>query len=41
MTRESLALRIIRAIYNEPRNLESFNAYQVVNGDFRVLKLLT
>ena len=34
MTKEELGLRITRAMYNDRRNLESFNAYQTIKGYF-------
>ena len=34
MTKEELALRITRAMYNDRRSLESFNAYQAMKGYF-------
>ena len=34
MTKEELALRITRAMYNDRRNLESFNAYQTIKDYF-------
>ena len=34
MTKEELALLITRAMYNDRRNLESFNAYQAIKSYF-------
>ena len=39
MTKEELALRITRAMYNDRRNLESFNAYQAIKGYFLDLEM--
>ena len=39
MTKEELALRITRAMYNDRRNLESFNAYQAIKGYFSDLEM--
>ena len=39
MTKEELAHRITRAMYNDPRNLESFNAYQAIKGYFLDLEM--
>ena len=38
MTKEELALRITRAMYND-RHLESFNAYQAIKGYFLDLEM--
>ena len=32
-TKEALALRISRAMFNERRSIESFNAYQCIRSD--------
>ena len=40
MTKEELALRITRAMYNDRRNLENFNAYQAIKGYFLDLERL-
>ena len=39
MTKEELALRITRAMYNDRRNLESVNAYQSIKGYFLNLEM--
>ena len=39
MTKEELALLITRAMYNDRRNLESFNAYQSIKGYFLDLEM--
>ena len=39
MTKEQLALRIARAMYNDRRNLESFNAYPAIKGYFLDLEM--
>ena len=39
MTKEELVLRITRAMYKDRRNLESFNAYQVIKGYFLDLEI--
>ena len=39
MTKEELALRIARAMYNDRRNLESFNACQTIKGYFLDLEM--
>ena len=39
MTKEELAHRITRAMCNDRRNLESFNAYQAIKGYFFDLEM--
>ena len=39
MTKEELALRITRAMYNDRRNLENFNAFQAIKGYFLDLEM--
>ena len=39
MTKEELVLRITRAMYNDCRILESFNAYQAIKGYFLDLEM--
>ena len=39
MTKEELALCITRAIYQDRRNLESFNAYQSIKSYFLDLEM--
>ena len=37
--KEELALRITRAIYQDPHNLETFNTYQAIKGYFLDLEM--
>ena len=39
MIKEELALRITRAMYNDRRNLESFNSYHAIKGYFLDLEM--